>query len=134
VLARITSLLHGNLPLPADLAGLEAKLLFDKPPVRDRLVRFFVLLFLSTVIAAGGLIGNSTAVVIGAMIVAPLMTPMVAKSLGIVTGDGRNIVRSVLIVGIGVAFVMTLAFVMALIVPAGARTTPEILARTSPRH
>jgi len=39
----------------------------------------------------------------------------------------------VVIVGVGVAFVMTIAFVMALVVPAGARTTPEILARTSPR-
>ena len=133
MLARIASVLHGSVPLPEDLEGLEAKLLFDRPPVRDRLVRFFVLLFLSTVIAAGGLIGNSTAVVIGAMIVAPMMTPMMATSLGIVTGDGRNIVRSVVIVGVGVAFVMAIAFVMALVVPAGARTTPEILARTSPR-
>jgi len=133
MLAPVADLLHGSQPVPADLELLETKLLFDRPPVRDRLVRFFVLLFLATVIASGGLITDSTAVVIGAMIVAPLMTPMMAASLAIVIGDGRNIVRSVGIVAIGVVFVMVVAGLMALIVPAGARATPEILARTSPR-
>ena len=133
VLARIADLVHGSQPLPGDLDVLEDKLLFDRPPVRDRFVKFFVLLFLATVIAAGGLIGNSTAVIIGAMIVAPLMTPMMAASLAIITGDGRNIVQSVAIVAIGVVFVIVIAGLMALIMPAGARVTPEILARTSPR-
>jgi uncharacterized hydrophobic protein (TIGR00271 family) len=133
VLARIAELTHGTHPVRRDLEVLEDKLLFDRPPVRDRLVRFFVLLFLATVIAAGGLIGNSTAVIIGAMIVAPLMTPMMAASLAVITGDGRNIVRSVGIVAIGVVFVMLVAALVALLVPAGGRVTPEILARTSPR-
>ncbi len=133
MLERLADLLHGTRPLPHDLEVLENKLLFDHPPVRDRLVKFFVLLFLATVIASGGLFGNSSAVIIGAMIVAPLMTPMMAASLAVVTGDGRNIVRSVAIVAVGVAFVMVVAGLMALIVPAASRTTPEILARTSPR-
>ncbi|MFI5260923.1 MAG: TIGR00341 family protein [Candidatus Limnocylindrales bacterium] len=132
MLERVADLVHGSQPLPADLEALEAKLLFDRPPVRDRLVRFFVLLFLATVIAAGGLMGNSSAVIIGAMIVAPLMTPMMAASLATLTGDGPNIVRSVVIVTIGVAFVMVVAGLMALLVPAGSRITPEVLARTSP--
>ncbi len=133
VLARIADLLHGGPPLPADLEHLGGKLLFDRPPVGDRLLRFFMLLCLSTIIAAGGLIGNSSAVIIGAMIVAPLMTPMMAASLAIVTGDGRNVVRSVIIVAIGVVVVMSLAAGMALFVPESGRTTPEILARTTPR-
>ena len=45
---------------------------------------FFALMSLSTVIAAMGLIQNSPAVVIGAMLVAPLMTPL----LGLGTGPG----------------------------------------------
>jgi uncharacterized hydrophobic protein (TIGR00271 family) len=133
MLVQVADVVHGSQPTALDLETLEGKLLFDRPPVRDRYVRFFILLFLSTVIAAGGLIGNSTAVVIGAMIVAPLMTPMMAASLAIVIGDGRNIVRSVVIVGIGVVCVMLVAASMALVVPAGARVTPEIIARTAPR-
>ena len=124
---------HGGPTSAVDLARLQDKLLFSLPPVRDRYARFFILLVLSTVIAAGGLIGNSTAVIIGAMIVAPLMTPMMAASVAIVTGDGRNVVRSVAIVLIGVAVVMTIGYLMAAVFPAGAVITPEVKARTSPR-
>ncbi len=133
MLTRIASLLHGGLPLPANLEVLEDKLLYGRPPVADRLVKFFVLLFLATVIAAGGLIGNSSAVIIGAMIVAPLMTPMMATSLAILIGDGRNIVRSVAIVAVGVVFVMATAALMSRIALTGGSITPEILARTAPR-
>jgi nucleotide-binding universal stress UspA family protein len=44
---------------------------------------FFALMFLATTIAGLGLIQNSTAVVVGAMLVAPLMTPIVGVSLGL---------------------------------------------------
>ena len=43
---------------------------------------FITLIALSTAIAALGLIQNSAAVVIGAMLVAPLMTPMLGAGLG----------------------------------------------------
>jgi hypothetical protein len=39
-----------------------------------------VLLFLSTVIATYGILSDSTATVIGAMIIAPLMTPILATT------------------------------------------------------
>lgn len=39
-------------------------------------MRFYILVIVSTMIAAFGLVSNSTAVVIGAMLVAPLMTPI----------------------------------------------------------
>ena len=38
-------------------------------------LRFYVMMAISTMIASFGLITNSTAVIIGAMLVAPLMTP-----------------------------------------------------------
>ena len=49
---------------------------------------FFVLLISSAVIATLGLISNSTAVVIGAMIVAPLMDPILSLAFGLAVGDG----------------------------------------------
>ena len=48
---------------------------------------FFALIALSTAIAAFGLVQNSTAVVIGAMLVAPLMTPLLGAGLALVQGN-----------------------------------------------
>ena len=45
-------------------------------------------------IATLGLISNSTAVVIGAMIVAPLMDPILSRAFGLAVSDGRLIRRS----------------------------------------
>ena len=50
-------------------------------------LRFYILVAVSTLIAGFGLISNSTAVVIGAMLVAPLMTPIFGISLALVRGD-----------------------------------------------
>ncbi|MDQ7826978.1 MAG: hypothetical protein RDV48_29535 [Candidatus Eremiobacteraeota bacterium] len=44
---------------------------------------YYVLLMLSTIITACGLLANSTAVVIGAMLVAPLMGPVFGIALGL---------------------------------------------------
>lgn len=59
---------------------------------------FWIMLTLSAVIAASGVAGDSTATVIGAMIVAPLSVPILGVGLGIATGRGNLIVRSLLLV------------------------------------
>ena len=48
---------------------------------------FLVLIIISAVLAALGLILNSNAVIIGAMLVAPLMTPLIALATGLVVGN-----------------------------------------------
>ena len=71
---------------------------------------FVALIVLSTLIAALGLVQNSGAVVIGAMLVAPLMTPLVGIGFSLVQGNERLVqvsVRSVLL-GFAVAFSMGL--------------------------
>jgi uncharacterized hydrophobic protein (TIGR00271 family) len=129
----VSELVHGRATTPEDLAVLAEKVRLDQPPVRDRYLRFLVLLVLSTVIAAGGLIANSAAVIIGAMIVAPLMTPMMGTAFGIVTGHGRTIFWSVLTVAAGVVTVIALAALMAGVAVGGTNITAEEMARTSPR-
>ena len=64
---------------------------------------FFVLLITSTIIATFGLIANNTAVVIGAMIVAPLMNPILSMAYGISIASSLLIRRSLvkLIIGTG---------------------------------
>lgn len=53
-------------------------------------------------IASLGLISNSTAVVIGAMIVATLMDPILSLAFGLAISDGKLIRRSAFTIGFGV--------------------------------
>lgn len=64
---------------------------------------FFLLLLTSTMIATLGLIANSTAVVIGAMIVAPLMNPILSLSFGTVSADWELIRHSLIAIAAGIA-------------------------------
>ena len=92
---------------------------------------FFVLLTTSTVIATLGLLVDSPAVVIGAMIVAPLMNPILSCAYGISTSDRLLIQRSLLTIALGSATVMLLAWAVDVAVPATI-LSQEIIARTTP--
>ena len=78
---------------------------------------------------------NSTATVIGAMIVAPLMTPIMASALAMVTGDANHLWRSLLLVGLGIVVAVGLSFVMAWlsIGTPDPDSNSQIKARTAPR-
>ncbi|GAA4934938.1 DUF389 domain-containing protein [Streptomonospora halophila] len=70
---------------------------------------FWTMLTLSAIIAAGGVLTDSTATVIGAMIIAPLSTPIMGIALGIVRQSRTGAVRTVclgclLVIGVGVVF------------------------------
>ena len=71
---------------------------------------FIVMMVLSASIAALGLIQSSTAVVIGAMLVAPLMTPLVAIGMSLVQGNPQLFRRAVnaMLVGIVAALVASM--------------------------
>ncbi len=67
---------------------------------------FIALISLSTLIATLGLIRNSASVVIGAMLVAPLMTPLIAAGFALVQGNEkliRNAARSICL-GFAIAY------------------------------
>jgi len=57
---------------------------------------FFLLVVLSCVIATLGLITDSAAVIIGAMLIAPIMSPILGFSLASIVGDWRMLGRSLL--------------------------------------
>lgn len=128
--------LHGGKITVGDVEWLQEKLLFDRVPVQDRYIRFFVLVFLSTVIAAYGVVRNSSATVIGAMIVAPFMTPIMAVSLSSITGDSKNILRSISIVASGTALVIGLSFLLAKLLPGELHVydNMQIMSRVAPRE
>lgn len=98
-------------------------------------IDFFALIGLSTAIASLGLLQNSSAVVIGAMLVAPLMTPMIGAGFGLVQGNVvlvRDASKSILL---GFLTAMTIGYLLGLAFGAtipGRGLTAELLARTQP--
>ena len=100
--------------------------------IREVLARnFSILLALATVIATFGLLSNSTATIIGAMIVAPLMIPIVSFAYALVTFNFRLIGYSLVRLIFGIALTVLIAFISTEII--GFRIPEsEILARTEP--
>jgi len=94
-------------------------------------VRFYLLSSTSALIAAFGLIANSTAVIIGAMLVSPLMTPIIGSSLGLVTGDGRLFANSLRSVVVGTMLAIFFSALLGFL-PLELEATPEMLSRVRP--
>jgi uncharacterized hydrophobic protein (TIGR00271 family) len=94
-------------------------------------VDFYMLIWLSSAIATLGLILNSAAVIIGAMLVAPLMNPILAMANGIVAGNFHLLRRASKssLNGIWTAIAVATAFTIVLPVN---EPTNEILTRTEP--
>lgn len=92
---------------------------------------FYALLLTASLIACFGLIANSTAVVIGAMLVSPLMTPIQGMALALVRGDTHLMGHAVRSEVVGVVLAV---FVPALVglLPLNVEATSEMLARTQP--
>ncbi|SFG81470.1 TIGR00341 family protein [Halopelagius inordinatus] len=62
---------------------------------------FLAMIFLSAVIAAGGLLVDSPAVVVGSMVIAPIVGPVMTASVGAVTGDRKMLANSIWIQAAG---------------------------------
>jgi uncharacterized hydrophobic protein (TIGR00271 family) len=102
---------------------------------RERLIRFAVLIVLSTMIATFGLVADSVAVVIGAMLVAPLMTPILGMAVSIVLTESRRLVTSGLTVLGGAAGAILVAFLISVFAAGSLTATSlpgEVMSRTSP--
>ncbi len=88
-------------------------------------------MILSCIIATVGLYLNSAAVIIGAMIVAPLMGPIFGFSAGMLWGSGRVIWESVTTLFKGTILVLIITSGMTYFIP-GIVITEEMLGRVSP--
>ncbi|WP_079890831.1 DUF389 domain-containing protein [Halococcus agarilyticus] len=62
---------------------------------------YAAMIFLSAIIAAAGLLIDSPAIVVGAMVIAPLVGPVLTTTVGAVTGDRAMLVDSVRIQALG---------------------------------
>ncbi|MEL0587645.1 MAG: TIGR00341 family protein [Candidatus Thiodiazotropha sp. (ex. Lucinoma kazani)] len=90
---------------------------------------FIFLVILSTVVAAIGLVKNNVAVVIGAMVIAPLLGPNLAFGLGTALGDVHLMQKSLKSLLSGIIIAIVLSYLIGLLWPFGL-TSPELLART----
>ncbi|MDQ6617563.1 MAG: DUF389 domain-containing protein [Actinomycetota bacterium] len=84
-------------------------------------VRFSVLMALSVIIALMGLSADSAAVVIGAMLIAPLMAPVLGLSAGIVVAFGRHIARAAATVVVAAGGAVALAWAVTMLLPRAER-------------
>ncbi|MBN2471835.1 MAG: TIGR00341 family protein, partial [Anaerolineae bacterium] len=94
-------------------------------------VDFIALVVLSCLIATLGLMQNSAAVIIGAMLIAPLMSPLVGFAVGLIRGDWRLMRESALTLVRGVGLTLLLAVAVGLFSPIK-NPTSEMLARGQP--
>ncbi len=73
---------------------------------------YIVFVVLSTVVAAFGMLANNVAVVVGAMVIAPLLGPNLALAVGVALGDGALMRRALVTNLAGVAVVLGLSGVI----------------------
>jgi len=92
---------------------------------------FMVLLILATMIATFGLFINSSSVIIGAMVLAPLMQPIVSLSMGVLRQDNKLQIDGLRTIFIGVLTVLVTAAIISLFTPIE-RMTTEMSGRLSP--
>ncbi len=92
---------------------------------------YFVMVILSCTVATYGLLANSTAVVIGAMLIAPLMGPILAGALAVAINSNEMLKISAKTEALGAVIAVILAALLTLVLP-HSELTSEVMARTTP--
>lgn len=92
---------------------------------------YTVMVAVSTIVAAVGLLRGDTAVVIGAMVIAPLLGPNISMGVAATLGDARLAISSLkaIVTGVGIAALLSLFAGLVFEVHPG---MPELLLRTQP--
>jgi uncharacterized hydrophobic protein (TIGR00271 family) len=123
-------------PSEEEHAAIDELIPQDGPEFLEYVVRFSFLIMLSASIAAFGLLADSAAVVIGAMLVAPMMTPITAVAGAIVTARNPRLWRAFAVIAWGIVLAVAVGWFVSLIAGGTAtdvRELPnEVQARTFP--
>jgi uncharacterized hydrophobic protein (TIGR00271 family) len=120
---------------PEERRAILDELFFEGPELVPYLYRLAILMGLASVLAALGLIADSPAVVIGAMLVAPLMSPVMGFSASLTMGwSARQLEAALLVVAASVEAV-GISWLVSAAVPAFRPVflSHELLSRTEPR-
>lgn len=92
---------------------------------------YIVLMALSTMLATVGLYSNSASVIIGAMLLAPLMAPIISLAMGILRNDERMLKNSSFKIFCGIIIALLASALIALLFP-HKPVTYEMQARLNP--
>lgn len=120
---------------PQDVVRITGRLYLTRGDRTRNLSAFAVLLLLAGVIAAAGVVADSTATVIGAMIVAPLMTPILGTATALVLANRRQIAHSIALTVGGAVAVIVIGYVLGMIthIDVVSATNSQVSSRVSPR-
>jgi uncharacterized hydrophobic protein (TIGR00341 family) len=112
-------------------SGLTREELYNEIEKGGRLnLNFLILVFLSTVVAAIGLLEDNVAVIVGAMVIAPLLGPNIALAFAATLGD-RDLLQESLKTNLaGVTLALAMSFLIGWFWPIEV-PGPEILSRTT---
>lgn len=117
-----------------DREELHEKLFFEGPESPVRYARFIALMAFASIIASVGIIVESTAVVIGAMLIAPLMVPLMGTAFATAMAWPRRMARCASIAASGIVLAITTGAVVGAALPRTIDPTSntEVLSRISP--
>lgn len=111
----------------------------DKKEVVQRLIKesqvstdFYFLLTISTLITTLGLLINNSAVIIGGMLIAPLLSPLLALGLGLVTTNRSSLLRSGTAIIKSIGTVLLLSTLIAFLIGVDDPQNQEIIQRIKP--
>ncbi len=100
-----------------DRRALYDKILYEGQTTRRRVARFVILMSFAAVIASMGVVTDSTAVVIGAMLIAPLMTPLMGTAISLIMGWPARLRRSATVAVGGIVLAIAIGLVIGAVVP-----------------
>jgi uncharacterized hydrophobic protein (TIGR00341 family) len=127
---------EGTLPMPGkkeapSKPGIETReeLYSDMLVGADGGRNFILLVVLSTIVAAIGLLQDDVAIVIGAMVIAPLLGPNLAFAFAVAMGDRPLMFRALRTSGRGILIALGLSILLGLIWT-GPMESKELIART----
>lgn len=117
-----------------DRLDLFRQVFYDGRDARPRIARFAILMGFASVIATAGIVADSTAVVIGAMLIAPLITPMMGMALGLVMGWESKLAKATTMVASGMTIAIGVGWLLPSLMNAAvdAQVNTQIVSRTSP--
>ena len=90
---------------------------------------FIILIILASVVAAVGILRNNVIFIIGAMVIAPVLGPNVALSLGTTLGDGGLSKRALTTIALGIVTVFVFSAIVGMIFKVNTQI-PELVSRT----
>ncbi|MBN1162612.1 DUF389 domain-containing protein [Patescibacteria group bacterium] len=92
---------------------------------------YYFLLGISAIIASLGLLTNNSTAILGAMLITPLLTPILALGLGVTTLSGEAIFRSSIGIINSIATIVFISFIIGLSTSSDHYRTPEVLLKGS---